>query len=115
MALYYYGKYGKHNDWLNTLSNDELKAADPQMLPNMIKDLNKYQHRVLYFGPSSEKEIIALLAKEHKTPNKLLPVPEGKPYKEQIIDQNETWIAPYDAKNIQMMEIMNTGKKWDAN
>ena len=115
MALYYYGKYGKHNDWLNTLSNDELKAADPQMLPNMIKDLNKYQHRVLYFGPSSEKEIIALLAKEHKTPNKLLPVPEGKPYKEQIIDHNETWIAPYDAKNIQMMEIMNTGKKWDVN
>ncbi len=114
-ALLHYGTYGKHNDWLNTLSNEELKAADPQMLPNMIKDLNKYEHRVVYFGPSSEKDIIALLAKEHKTPNKLLPVPEGQPYKEQIIDKDETWIAPYDAKNIQMTEIMNTGKKWDVN
>ena len=41
-------------------------------------------------------------------------MPEGKPYKQLQFDSNETVIAPYDAKNIYMIEVMNTGKKWDA-
>ena len=29
-------------------------------------------------------------------------------------DENATVVAPYDAKNIYMLEVMNTGRKWDA-
>ncbi|MGM9732932.1 MAG: M16 family metallopeptidase [Prevotella sp.] len=113
-ALQRYGLWGKYNTLTNTLSIAELKAADPQSLPDMLKGLNNVEHRVVYFGPSSEKELSALLAKLHKTPKKFSPVPEGKPYAQQQYDTNATVIAPYDAKNIYMMEIMNTGRKWDS-
>ncbi|MGN0282162.1 MAG: M16 family metallopeptidase [Prevotella sp.] len=113
-ALQRYGLYGKYNSITNTLSIGELKAADPQSLPDMLKLLNNYEHRVLYFGPSTEKDLLTLLAKSHKTPKKLATVPEGKPYEQLQFDSNETLVAPYDAKNIYMMEIMNTGRKWDS-
>ena len=112
-ALQKYGLYGKHNIQTFNLSDEELKTADPQSLPNMISGLNKYSHQVLYFGPSTESELLAILSKNHKTPKKLLPVPEGKPFVLQQVSRNETVIAPYDAKNIYMMEIGNEGRKWN--
>ena len=113
-ALQRYGLFGNYNSLINTLSIAELKAADPQSLPDMLKSLNNIEHRVLYFGPSSEKELTSLLTKLHKTPKKFTPVPEGRPYKQLQFDTDETIIAPYDAKNIYMIEVMNKGKKWDA-
>ena len=113
-ALQRYGLFGNYNSLINTLSIAELKAADPQSLPDMLKSLNNIEHRVLYFGPSSEKELTSLLTKLHLTPKKFTPVPEVRPYKQLQFDTDETIIAPYDAKNIYMIEVMNKGKKWDA-
>lgn len=113
-ALQEYGIYGPHNETTFTLSIDELKAQAPQALPDMLRQLNGYKHQVMYFGPSSEKDLLAILAKNHKTPKKLKPVPEGQSFTKQVIDRNETIIAPYDAKNIYMMEIANQGRKWNA-
>ena len=113
-ALQRYAFNGKYNSLTNTLSIAELKAADPQSLPDMIKGLNSVEHRVVYFGPSSEKELSSLIAKLHKTPKKFAPLPEGKPYEMKQYDENATVVAPYDAKNIYMLEVMNTGRKWDA-
>ena len=112
-ALQKYGLYGKHNIQTFNLSDDELKTANPQSLPDMIRGLNKYNHQVLYFGPSTESELLAILSKNHKTPKKMLPVPEGEPFVMQQVSRNETVIAPYDAKNIYMMEIGNEGRKWN--
>lgn len=113
-ALQRYGMMGKYNSITNTLSIDELKAAEPQSLPNMLKGLNNYQHRAVYFGPSAEKDLLALLDKSHKTPKKPVAVPEGKPYTQAVITKDETLIAPYDAKNIMMIEYVNTGKRWNS-
>ena len=113
-ALQLYGTYGNYNNLTNTLGIDELKAADPQSLPDMLKGFRTLQHRVFYFGPSTEKELLSVLAKNHKTPKKLDPVPEGKPYTQNVVTKDETIIAPYDAKNIMMVEYMNTGKRWNV-
>ena len=112
-ALRDYGTYGSYNSTTNSLSIEELKAANPQSIPDMLKSLSNYTHKVLYFGPSSEKELLSLLAKTHKTAKKLQAVPEGRPYKQQLTGHDETVIAPYDAKNIYMAEISNTGRKWN--
>ena len=105
-ALQRYAFNGKYNSLTNTLSIAELKAADPQSLPDMIKGLNAVEHRVVYFGPSSEKELSSLIAKLHKTPKKFAPLPEGKPYEMKQYDENATVIAPYDAKNTYMLEVV---------
>ena len=112
-ALQEYAFCGSYNSQTNTLSNAELQEASPDMLPDMLRRLNSYEHKVLYFGPTGEKEFLNILAKNHKMAKKLLPVPEGKPYEEQQVTSDETLIAPYDAKNIYMLEVANDGRKFD--
>ncbi len=112
-ALQQYGFYGEYNSQTNTLTNEELANGKPDMLPGMLRNLNSLKHKVLYFGATPEKEFLAMLAKTHKTPKKLSKVPEGRPYTKQRTTVDETIIAPYDAKNIYLMEISDEGRTWN--
>lgn len=112
-CLQAYGMYGAYNSNTNTLSEKELREADPQMLPDLIKKLNTIEHTVLYYGPYSEKEISELVTKYHKTAKKLAPVPTGKKYTLETTPQNEVWIAPYEAKNIYMVQYHNENRTWN--
>lgn len=109
-----YAIYGPYNSYTNTLSEAELRAAGPQMLPDLLKRLNGMEHTVLYYGPYGEKEIAALVTRLHKTPKKLRPVPAGREYTEQQTPVDEVFIAPYDAKNIYMMQYHNENRPWNA-
>lgn len=112
--LQYYGMYGKYSSALNCPSSAELKEMDPQKLVDMIKDLKNYKHSVLYYGPMDMKELTATVNKEHKTAKKIVDGPQNKPYRLQQTTQNEVYIAPYDAKNIYMIQYHNEGKTWNA-
>ena len=112
--LQYYGMYGKYSSALNCPSSAELKEMDPQKLVDMIKDLKNYKHSVLYYGPMDMKELTATVNKEHKTAKKIVDGPQNKPYRLQQTTQNEVYIAPYEAKNIYMIQYHNEGKTWNA-
>ena len=111
-ALRNYGLYGEYNPSLNTMSVDRLKGTNPQDMVDLVKGLLGYQHRILYYGPSTEQQVIAMLSKQHKTAKKLAEVPVNKPYIEQTTPANEVLIAPYDAKNIYMVMYHNENKTW---
>lgn len=111
-ALRQYGQLGAYNSIRNTLSEKELRDGGAQMLPDMIKGLNSMEHTVMYYGPYTEKQLGALLAKEHKTPKKLSPVPAGREYTNETTQANDVVIAPYDAKNIYMMQFHNENRTW---
>ena len=112
--LWDYSTYGAYNPIRNAIKTADLRKMDPQELVNLLGGLNNIEHTVAYYGPYSEKQLNALLAKEHKTAKKLAAVPEGKEYKMEEIKQNEIYIAPYDAKNIYLRSYQNTGKKSDV-
>lgn len=112
--LWAYGTYGTYNTYLNSIGTDKLRQSDPQEFVNLLGGLNDIEHTVLYYGPYSEKELSALLAKEHKTAKKLAAVPQGKKYEKQVIKQNEIYIAPYEAKNIYLRNYQNQGKLFNA-
>ena len=112
--LWDYSTYGAYNPTRNAIKTADLRKMDPQELVNLLGGLNNIEHTVAYYGPYSEKQLNALLAKEHKTAKKLAAVPEGKEYKMEEIKQNEIYIAPYDAKNIYLRSYQNTGKKSDV-
>ncbi len=112
--LWAYGTYGPYNPNRNSIKPDELRKTDPQEIVNLLGGLNDMEHTVLYYGPYSEKELSALLAKEHKTAKKLAAVPEGKEYKMIEPKSNEILIAPYEAKNIYLRKYQNEGKTFNA-
>ena len=111
-ALWDYAIYGKYNPTRDKTPVKDLRTMDPQQLVDMLAQLGKMQHTVLYYGASDLKQLDKLLTKEHPTPAKWAPMPVNKPYKPQLTAQNEVLIAPYDAKNIYLRQYNNEGKAW---
>ena len=108
-----YGIYGPVNSYTDIMSENELRQTDPEDLLQLVKNLNKFEHTVLYYGPYTEKQLLTFLGKNHPV-KKLQPVKPCEPYMEQATPQNEVWIAPYEAKNIYMQSIHNEGKPWNV-
>lgn len=114
-ALLNYCMYGEYNPTRNDISIDELRNTDPQAMLDMLKQLMKYEHTLLYYGPSSKESLIKVIDKSHKIGKKLMTVPEGKRYKYQATPQNEIYIAPYQAQNIYMTMYHNENRPWNEN
>ena len=76
-----------------------------------MKDI---KHTVLYFGPMSQKELAENLKKYHSTAKRLVDAPAGKRYTQLTTPTNEVFIAPYEAKNIYMVQYHNENIEPDA-
>ena len=113
-ALRNYATYGTYNPTRNILSEQALKAMNPQELLTMLKSLKNYKMTVLYYGPSSLKAIDQLVTKTVQSPKTFAAVPAQKRYVEQTTPKNEVVIAPYDAKNIYMVQLHNENQEWSA-
>ena len=113
-ALRHYASYGKYNPTRNILSEQKLKTTNPQVFLNLLKNLKNYKQTILYYGPSSLKDIDLLVSKTILSPKKFINIPAAKHYTEQTTAKNEVIIAPYDAKNIYMVQLHNQNQKWTA-
>ncbi len=108
-----YGQFGPNNSYTNILSEEQLRNTNPSELLDLVKNLGSMQHTILYFGPMSEKDFSASISKLHKTPKDLLDVPFGMDYMEQPTPETEILLAPYEAKNIYMVQYNNNERDWD--
>ena len=111
-ALQLYAMYGEYNTQRNVPDSIELTNKNPQELIDMIAALKNYKHSVIYYGPLGMKQFVAAVDKSHVTAKNLLDAPKGKRYTLQPTTKNEILIAPYDAKNIYMMQYNNSEKPW---
>ena len=111
--LYYYGTVGKRNSFTDVMSEQQLKNTDPKVFTDLIKGLANFKHRVVYYGPMAENEVLGLVDKTHVVAKKLAAVPVNKPYLQQEATANEVLIAPYDAKNIYMRMYHNESRSWN--
>lgn len=96
------------------VSIDELKAATPEKLLKATSDLLGLSHRVIYYGPESEKQVVAELNENHVKGVKLQTPAALEPMEPVITDESIVYVAPYDAKQLQMVMRSNNGKKFDA-
>lgn len=81
-------------------------------LLDCLKNLPTYKHHVAYYGPSSQEDVLAIVEKEHKMADTLADLPERSLKMEQT-PENTVYIAPYDAKQIYMVQYSNDGKMFD--
>ena len=110
----YLRRYAQYEKYFHMMTNDELKAADPQVLIDLVKGLKNYQHTIFYYGPTDVNTFVATINKKHKTAKKLLPVPEGPVAHPVTTPTTDVWFAPYDAKNIYMVMFHNEDREWNA-
>ena len=107
-----YGMYGPRNAYTDIMSAQQLRDTKPAELLNLVKGLRDMQHTVVYYGPMTQMELDKCLKKVHKTKKNLAAVPVGTPYMEQTTPRTEILMAPYDAKNIYMVQYHNEGTQW---
>lgn len=111
--LLQYAIWGPDSPDKNILSETELTTMDPEELVSKIKQLNHFEHRILYYGPESDNQFLATLNKLHRVPATLVPVPEDDRFKQEPIKNNTVYLAKYDAKQIYMAMVANDGKTFD--
>jgi len=102
-ALQRYATYGSDYVERTTLSNAELEALTSDDLVEKIKGLKNYQHRVLYYGPQSSREVVSLLGKHHTLAKELIPV-EYQSTPTIPVTEPKVIFAQYDAKQIYYMQ-----------
>jgi predicted Zn-dependent peptidase len=89
----------------NVPSSGELDRLKPEALTARIKDLSNFSHKVLYYGPLSEQEVVALLNKYHNTAPELKPYPPAVKFIQQPTDQNKVLFTHYDAKQLYLSMV----------
>ena len=102
-ALQRYVLYGAEYVDRTTLDNTELMALESEALLDKIRGLKNYQHRILYYGPLSKRELTKQLEKNHSVAAELIPV-EYKTTPTLPVAEPKVVFAQYDAKQIYYMQ-----------
>ena len=113
-ALFNYAYMGAFNPSTNIMTPAELEAADGNKLMDEIRMLAQhYPMTVLYYGPSTQQQI-TLMVKQNCLPKTFRAASTaGKTtYTMQTTPRNEIYLAPYEAKNIYMVQYHNENKTW---
>ena len=100
-----YAQWGPHSARTNILSEAELQSIHPKELIQRIKNLKNYQHRILYYGPLTETQLLNAIDNQHAMSAKPQPVPAPVKFVEQPTDENSVLLAHYDAKQVYMSMI----------
>lgn len=108
-----FAMYGPNSPATNLLSEAELTSMNPQELVDRIHNQNSYKHRILYYGPSTDKELLAIIDQNHQVPATLKDIPAGNEYPYCETPVTKILFAPYEAKQIYMAQISNLDKKFD--
>ena len=102
-ALQRYVLYGSDYVERTTLSNEELMALESEALLDKIRNLKNYQHRILYYGPLSSRNLVKELEANHSVAENLIPV-EFKSTPTLPVTEPKVVFAQYDAKQIYYMQ-----------
>lgn len=113
-GLLAYAQYGADNPFNNGLSDAELAAVTPEQLIASLQKLLNYEHKILYYGPKTNKAINKQLSKQLNLKRKLKAAPKGKTYVQRNISQNEVYFADYDMVQVEVNFYRDAGN-YDVN
>lgn len=100
-ALRNYAMYGPEAIKAMTLNNDQIKALTSEELIGTIQSLQGLKHRVMYYGPLSQRELTAELDRSHYVAETLTDPEQSKTiHYIQPTPKNRVLLAHYDAKQI---------------
>ena len=113
-GLINYGLYGAKSPFTNVLSNKDLREVKADDLVAMIRDFNSTEHRVLYYGPTQEQELISALNQYHTLPDKLKLGPPAVEFKMQDVKSPSVYWTNYDMVQEEIM-FLSKGESFDKN
>jgi zinc protease len=105
-----YAKYGAKNPFNSVLSTEELEAITSQELLDILKSLSSYKHNILYYGESSQEDVVAEVRKMHQLPETAKTVTDVPEYPELDINENKVYFVDYDMVQTELRMISKDEK-----
>ncbi len=112
-AMASYAQYGAESPFRNQLSEQELRELTPEELTDKIRNLTSYKHRIFYYGPQNEQDVVAMIDQYHAVPQDFIEYPEPKQYAELPLDKNQVFFVDYDMVQSEMLMIAK-GPQFDV-
>ncbi|MEC8853389.1 MAG: insulinase family protein, partial [Bacteroidota bacterium] len=109
-AMGAYAKYGASSSFTNVLSDEEINNTTAQQLVDIIHNLTKDEHRVLYYGPSSITEFTEDLGRLHSNTTDLIFLSENNKFEELDINSNTIYVLDYDMKQAEVLFLAKGSK-----
>jgi predicted Zn-dependent peptidase len=107
-----YAVWGAQSSMTNVPSSAELDKLKAEDLIARIRDLGNYPHKILYYGPLKQQEVIDILGKHHTTAATLKLYPPAVAFTQQPTDQNRVLFAQYDSKQL-YLAMVTQGEPFD--
>jgi predicted Zn-dependent peptidase len=104
-----YAQYGPKSPITHLLSKKELQTIHPEELVNRTKNLQNFEHKILYYGPLSQSKILEIINEKHGVAEQLTPVLAPVNFVQLEVNENSVLLAEYDAKQIYMSMIHKGG------
>lgn len=116
MAMRRYAFYGPRNDFSDNMSENEMRQADPNSLLRLVGNLrHQLNATVLYYGPTPMAEMEKLISKD--MPRKKIAEKfsyPARPYTLVATNEPKVLLAPYEAKNIYLLQCYNENIPFNA-
>ena len=106
-----YRTYGKDNPSTFILTNNELQKLTPEQLIDKIKEMNQYQHRIWYYGPTAENKVAKFIKQYHNMDELIPPLLNRQFAKLQPIE-SIVYFVPYLSNQIYLSMYSNTGEEF---
>lgn len=104
-AMMSYGTRGKVNPITDILSEKELTSLRSAELVTKIKELTKYPHRVLYYGPDATEQVVNVLANEHTSPAAFAQIPNVPDYPFAATNENKVYFVNFDMAQAEVIML----------
>ena len=111
-GLMNYGQYGAKSSFTNVLSNADLQNLTAQELVDKITTITDMEHRILYYGPKTNAELVSILNTSHNLPDELTPLPELVEFERADITTPKVYWAHYDMVQTEFM-MLSKGETYD--
>lgn len=106
-SLRSYAIYGSQNPFNNELSDKELAQLKATDLTNILHNIAKYKHKILYYGPKSAEEIASILTKIHPAPTHFSVYPLPVVYQQKSQTKNTVLFTHYNMVQAEIFWIRN--------
>lgn len=106
-GLTYISNYGVKNPFNYQLTEDEIKRITAEELVTIIKNITKYPHKVLYYGPKNKEELLSVLSMYHKGTFPTRVQPTAYPFHFKKLKTSEVNFTDYD--------MVQTEISWNRN
>ena len=106
-SLYNYAQYGPTNPFNNVLTNEELDKVKPEDLVQLLHDLFKFKHTVIFYGPQTQKEMKAKVKQLHKIPAIFTTYPVATTFSIEKRERPQVLFVDYDMVQAEVYWVMN--------